>query len=137
MINGITKIKPFDMGEITGMDFWSAMMKDCGCSVSSMPDMGETKPYTNNWEYFNPERVEYPERLPDYWGKVYELHNKPEMGDCVRFRYRYVHVPIKIMCRYPRIPVCGVFVLDNNNVKYNAIKANDLIWIGDEIEEEK
>lgn len=135
MDNGITIIKPFDTGKITSMDFWSAMMKDCGCSVSHMPDIEESKFYSPNWEYFNPERVEEPEDLPDYWKQVFDLHNKPEMGDCVRFRYRYVHVPIKIMCRYPRIPVRGIFVLDNENVKYNQITADDLIWIGNEIEE--
>ena len=99
-MNGITEIKPIDFGTITPVDYLDALMVGLGCSVSSMPRDYPQKDYCGRWEVFNPRKVTDPEALPDYWRMVYDMHNKPDMKDCRDLRYRYVHIPIKIMCQY-------------------------------------
>lgn len=135
-MNPITKIKPFDSDDITSRDLLGALIVDCGGSVSDMPRKTEGITYTDEWEYFDPEKVIDVEDLPDYWGMVYKMHTKPDMGDCRYLRYKYVHIPIEIICQYPRAPVKGIFCLACNvDKKPDEIKANDLIWIGNEFEE--
>lgn len=132
MNNGITKIKPIE-SKVTKGDFACALLKDLGCRVSNMPDKVEGSiSYSNNWEYFNPERVIDPESLPYHWKMVFDSHNKPEMKDCRDFKYRYVHCSDEIIPHYPRVPCKGIFCLFSNAVRWNNIKANDLIHIGNE-----
>jgi len=82
---------------------------------------------------FDPEQVENPDTLPDYWKMVWEMHNKPDMGDCRSLRYRYVHIPRDILPRYPRVPCKGLFQLDRD-VDIDNLKETDLIHIGNEFD---
>jgi len=131
----IEKLQPFDSDDITTRDMLGALLSDVGCSVSNMPRKTECVVYTNKWEYFDPDKVEDIEDLPEYWEMVYEMHNRPEMGDCRSLHYKYVHIPVEIICQYPRVPVKGMFCLSYNvDKKPDEIRASDLIWIGNEFE---
>ena len=133
-MNGITAIKPFDTGNITKQDVFAGLLSLCGAKVSNMPENYISKSYDDRWELFNPAKVKSPEDLPEHWAMVYEFHNEPDRIDCVRFKYRYVHIPIDILPRYPRVPCKGIFCLDNDTVKIKDITAEDLIHIGNEFE---
>lgn len=137
MENGVKVIRPITDSRITQRDLLFALFKDLGgCSVSNMPDEVEgNKSYSDNWEYFNPTEVEDATVLPEYWRIVYNLHNRKDMKDCRDLHYRYIHCPIDIMPRYPRVPCKGIFCLCNNNIKWNAITSEDLIHIGNEFED--
>jgi len=133
MDKSIIKLKPFDIGKVTRQDLIEAILKELGCSISSMPDIKESKSYTSDWEYFDPDKVVGPDELPDYWRMVYDAHNKPDMRDCRELHYKYVHTLEKILPRYPRVPVRGIFCLATNTEKKpDEIRAEDLIWIGNE-----
>ena len=134
-MNGITEIKPIKTGIVKGSDLISALLVDLGCSVSDMPRNYPSKDYCGKWEVFNPRQVVEPDDLPDYWRMVYDLHNAPQMKDCQDFGYRYVHIPIEIMCRYPRIPVKGIFCLCEPNVKIETMTGDDLININNEFDD--
>ena len=131
-MNGITEIKPFLTGKVKKSDIIAALLSDLGCSVSDMPRDYPSKDYCGRWELFEPEKVEEPEDLPDYWRMVYNLHNQPTMKDCQDFHYRYVHVPVEIMCRYPRIPTKGIFCICEDNVDIKKMTGDDLININNE-----
>ena len=132
MINGIREIEPFSIGNITNIDIFLGLFDLAGCSVSSMPRDYKSFAYSNKWELFDPRKVRNFEHLPEYWKKVFIEHYKPERKDCVDLKYRYVHIPVDILPQYPRVPCKGIFVLTNNSIKDNEIKADDLIHIGNE-----
>ena len=133
--NGVTELDGIPSSKVESIDLLLGMMSDLGASVPSMPANLEFVTYTDKYELMDPEQVENPEDLPPYWKVVYDVHNLPEMRDCRYLGYRYVHSPQEIMCRYPRVPCKGMFVITNRNVSVDEITGDDLIWIGDEIEE--
>jgi len=136
-MNGIRMMKPLkDVGNITKVDILSALLVRAGVRVSSMPPNLEEFTYTSNWEFFNPEKVKDPDDLPDYWGMVFDMHNRPDMKDCRDLKYRYVHTPERILPQFPRVLCRGIFCLTNKNVKFKEITADDLIYIGNEFESE-
>ena len=135
MTKAVIKLKPFDIGKVTKLDLALGMLDMLGCSISSMPHIKESIAYSNNWEYFDPDKVTDIDKLPDYWQMVYEMHNRPEMKDCRDLHYKYVHIPVEILAQYPRVPVKGIFCLATNTEKEpNEIQAEDLIWIGNEFD---
>lgn len=135
MTKAVIKLKPFNIGKVTELDLAFGMLDLLGCSISSMPRGLKSIAYTNNWEYFDPEKVINPENLPDHWKIVYDLHMRPDMKDCRDLHYKYVHVPVEILAEYPRVPVRGIFCLATNTEKKpNEIQAEDLIWIGNEFD---
>lgn len=132
--NGIREIK-VKRGEIAKSDLFLMALSSLGCSVSSMPSNYKSEKVCNKTELFDPEKVEFPEDLPEYWKNIWNLHNEPKRYDCIRFRYRYVHVPYKILPSYPRVPCEGVFGLTSRKVKWNQITENDLVHLGSSTEE--
>jgi len=137
MKEAVIKLKPFSTGKITELDLILGLLAELGCRVSSMPNLKKSIAYSNEWEYFDPEKVTNPDELPDYWVMVYEMHNRPDMKDCRDLHYKYVHVPVEILAEYPRVPTRGIFCLaTNTDKKPNEIEAEDLIWIGNEFEDE-
>ena len=135
MSKAVIKLKPFNIGKVTKLDLAFGMLDLLGCSISSMPRGLKSISYTNNWEYFNPEKVTNPEDLPDHWKIVYDLHMRPDMKDCRDLHYKYVHVPVEILAQYPRVPAKGIFCLATNTEKEpDKIQAEDLIWIGNEFD---
>lgn len=133
--NGIMEIKLKGKHvEFLQRDWFDLAFKSLGASVSGMPDNYESHIETNKTELFDPEMVEQPCNLPLYWLKVYRKHNEPEMRDCVRLRYRYVHVPFDIVPQYPRVPCKGIFCLDSHKVRFDQITIKDLIHVGNEFQ---
>jgi hypothetical protein len=134
-MNGITYIDPIETSEITNQDLIFALLVDiCGVHISSIPNSIEGNiSYTNDWEYFDPKEVESPELLPDHWAKVYEMHNRPEMHDCILLDYKYIHSPTEILPRYPRVSCKGIFCISSNK-SLTEITGDDLIHIGNEID---
>lgn len=135
-MNGITKRKDVYHGLINEHHLIDALFKDLGFHVSSMPDDYPAELiFTNEIEIFDPEKVNEEKDLPDYWKRVYQMHNKPNMKDCVDLRYRYIHVPFKIMCQYPSIPCSGIFVIDRDIDLRKKINPSRLININNELED--
>lgn len=136
MSKAVIKLNPFDIGTVTERDLLMGLLVEFGgCRVSSMPDLKKSIAYVSEWEYFDPEKVTDPDKLPDHWAMVYEMHNRPDMKDCRDLHYKYVHVPIEILAEYPRVPVKGIFCLATNTEKKpSEIQAEDLIWIGNEFD---
>jgi len=133
-MNGITIKKEIFQDIPDRTTFILALFKDLGCHVSSMPDSYPTDlKFTNNIEIFDPEKVSNVDELPEYWKLVYQIHNKPIMRDCVDLRYRYIHVPYKIICGYPKIPCSGIFVIERYIDLRKKIHAIDLININNEL----
>ena len=133
MDNGVVIIKQIKLTLPTKRDILCAMLSMAGCKVSSIPNKVEgNESYSDEWEYFNPERVEEPSVLPEHWKMVYEFHNQPDMRDCRELRYRYVHCPEEILPQYPRVPCKGIFCLVDRWVRWNSIQEKNLIHIGNE-----
>lgn len=113
-------------------DYLGLAFKILGCKVSSFPDNYISESLINRTELFDPEKVNSKEDLPYPWNLVFEEHNRPVRGDCVRFRYRYLHLPFDIVPQYPKVPCKGIFVISDRKVKWYEIGVNDLIHLGDE-----
>ena len=131
----IKEIKPIESDTVVMRDLLFALIKECGARVSSMPDEieGQTV-YSDRYELFDPEKVRTVDipNLPEPWNQAYAIHMRPDMRDCRTLRYRYIHVPEKILANYPRLPCKGIFGLTERRVRANQIKAKDLIFIGNE-----
>lgn len=128
MNNGIKTIKPIE-SHVTDRDIFLGLLDAFGASVSSMPRNYKSRAYSDRWEYFDPEQVEDPEALPEYWKKVYKMHNRKEARDARDLKYRYVHTPTEIIPKHPRVPCKGIFRINNNEIHWDAITAEDLIHI--------
>jgi len=135
-MNGVYKLKQELFSNVTKVDLLQAMMVDLGVSVSNIPKDYQSKSYTENAEVFIPERVTKRDELPEFWKMVFDLHNEPRRKDCVRFGYRYVHLPYEIIPRYPRVPCKGIFCISDSTVDLTKLTADDLIHIGNEFEED-
>jgi len=133
-MNGIEKIEPFGLGNVTKQDIICAILSDLGVSISSRPRNYKSKAYSSDWELFDPEKVEEPDELPEYWRRIYDLHNSPQWRDCRELKFRYVHVPVNILPGYPRIYCKGIFCLEDSEIKADEIKAEYLTYIGNELE---
>ncbi len=134
-MNCIKIIKVKEDEGITKRDLLSALLVHLGATVSNMPRnlSGHQETYSDNCELFDPRKVTKSDILPDYWKMVYDMHNKPDMGDCRYFRYRYVHIPYEIIPQYPRVPCKGIFCLDSKKVRSNNIKTSNLVFIGNNL----
>jgi hypothetical protein len=132
MKNGIMEIEPLKFDGLKRQDLVSLLFTIAGAKCSDMPADYQSKSYSNKWELFDPEKVDNPKDLPDYWKMVYDMHNRLDMKDCKDLRYRYVHTPEKILPRYPRVPCQGIFQLDRDTID---IRETSLIHIGNEFEE--
>ena len=133
-MKAIKEIKPIKDKDVAREDIL-ALLEYLGvsCSGYSEEDTKGSMAYSDRWELFDPEKVRKGDELPPPWDVVFEIHNRPEMRDCRDLRYRYVHAPQEILCRYPHLPVKGVFVLDSRKVRSDRIKGEDLIFIGNEL----
>jgi hypothetical protein len=135
-VNGITRIDPIKSSEVTTRDLLFALMTECGASVSSMPtELDGDRAYTSDWELFEPEEVEEPDDLPDYWHTVYDFHFAPDRSACEELGYRYIHAPTEIMPKYPRVPCRGIFCLTDHDLSISEVTGDDLYFIGDEVGE--
>lgn len=137
--NGVAVIKPFVGRNPTKFDWLLAMLDWAGVKVSSMPRgySEKCKSYSESWEVFDPTQVEDVDSLPEIWKKVYRIHNEPSRRDCVNLAYRYVHTPVDILPQYPRVPCKGIFVITDKELDLEKLTADDLIHIGNEIDEEE
>ncbi len=136
-MNAIRRINKIQDSPITNRDILSALFKTCGGRVSDMPDEVEgSRAHHGRWELFDPELVNGDaDDLSEPWDIVYEMHNAPDMTDCVKLRYRYVHCPVDIFPSFPRIRCKGVFALCDRSVNAYEIREKDLVFIGDSVEE--
>ena len=138
MNNGLEIIEPFNIvPKLVRSDFLLGILDAVGCSISSMPRNYTSMSYSDKWEFLDPELVEDESLLPEYWRKILALHNAPDRRDCVVLRYRYIHVPVEILPQYPRVPCKGIFVITDNSKKVEELTMDDLIHIGNEIEEDE
>lgn len=133
--NGVMEVKLKNTIKLTQEDIMSMCFLALGASVSNMPANYHSRTETDKLELFDPERVTNPEELPEYWRKVWALHNQPGRRACVDFRYRYVHVPFNILPQFPRVPCKGIFCLDSRKVSLHNIAADDLIHVGTSVDE--
>lgn len=118
-------------------DLIFALMTELGAKVSSMPrHITGQKTYHDRWELFNPAKVRKYDILPEPWNKIYEMHMRKDMKDCRDLKYRYVHAPVEILPQYPRVPCKGVFCLSDRTIRSDRLKESDLIFIGNEVEDE-
>jgi len=134
--NGVRQIQlQEEVPKLTQHDKINLCFTMLGASVSSMPRNYRSRTETDKLELFDPEKVVDSKKLSSYWRKIWELHNQPERRDCVKLRYRYVHVPHNILPQYPRVPCKGVFCLTSREVKWYNITPNNLIHIGTSTDE--
>jgi len=134
--NGVKRIKLKSKDVILSSDdIFSLLLSSLGASVSNMPKNYQSSALSDKLELFDPEKVVSPELLPLHWKKVWKKHNEPDRIACIRFRYRYVHVPFDILPQYPRVPCKGIFALTSRKVLWNKIEPSDLIHLGGEFDE--
>jgi len=132
-MNAIRTIKRPKVNSPTTRDLILALLTVFGAHVSSMPDEIKGQDiYHDRWELFDPAKVRQDDELPSPWHKVYEMHMRPDMGDCRKLRYRYVHCPKKIYPGYPKIPCRGIFCLCDPSIRSDRLSEADLIFIGNE-----
>ena len=136
MTNGLKIIKPFNtVPTLTRTDILLGLFDACGAKVSSMPRNYTSMSYSDKWEFLDPEQVKDESMLPEYWRKILALHNASDRKDCVTLRYRYIHVPVEILPQYPRVLCKGIFVITDRSKEIEDLTPDDLIHIGNEIEE--
>tara|TARA_Y100000310_G_scaffold341076_2_gene439005 strand:+ start:1341 stop:1808 length:468 start_codon:yes stop_codon:yes gene_type:complete len=125
MINGVQIIQPIKSAIPTERDIiLAAMVSMGGCTVGSMPSNPDgDKKWSDNWEWFDPFKVEDEDALPEYWYNILTRQNK----SCWECNYRYVHSPTEILVDYPRTPVKGVFGVCSAKVTPDNVVAVDLI----------
>jgi hypothetical protein len=136
MENGILEIPPIKSRTVDSQMLILGLLASTGCSVSDMPrEVIGDEDYCGRWELMDPEQVERPEDLPDYFQSAYKMHNEPNRVACVDLRYRYIHCPEAIIGRYPSVPARGIFVLTDDEADPCNIPWESLYHIGDELEE--
>ncbi len=112
----------------------SALLKDSGAIVSSMPDYDESdgnKAYSQDIEWFDPllvSSMEEYQQLPWYWQSL--LRNIT--AHCLSFKYRFIHCPTEILCYYPQVCLKGIFIVTNPEATPDTVVGEDLIHSGGE-----
>lgn len=131
--NYYVEINPIGSDKISQGDIFGALMSACGARVGDMPDNPDgDKAFTKKWEWFDPIAMtedDY-EDLPEHWQTLVRNQNQ----ECWNLKYKYIHSPVPILCSYPRVPLRGIFGVDENCTP-ETVTAKDLIHLAGQFTE--
>lgn len=125
-------IDPIESKKVSTRHLLLGLLSHAGAVVSGVDGVDtEEENWSNDWEWFDPSLItneEEVEELPDHWYHILKNQNRT----CWSLKYRYVHSPEEIICRYPHVPIKGIFVVVNDKATKETVTADDLIHLGGE-----